>query len=76
MLLLMGEGLDGSAGGSAPEPWTGLTKAGSIIVPLTLGLAISNADWREWVGEGGGPWSSSLAAVSISSPAGGAGTTS
>jgi len=54
----------------------GLTEAGSIVVLLALGVAISNADWRERVGEGGGekPWSS--VAVSISSPAGGGGTTS
>ena len=53
-VLLIGEGLDGSAGGSAPEPWLGLTEAGSIVVVLALGVAISNADWRERVGEGGG----------------------
>ena len=50
----MGEGLDGSAGGSAPEPWLGLTEAGSTVALLALGVAISNADWRERVGEGGG----------------------
>jgi len=50
----MGEGLGCSAGGSSPEPWLGLTEAGSIVVLLAPGVAISNADWRERVGEGGG----------------------
>jgi len=53
-LLLIGEGLDGATGGSSPEPWLGLTEAGRIVVLLALGVAISNADWRERVGEGGG----------------------
>jgi len=66
----MGEGLGCSAGGGAPEPCVGLTEAGSIVVRLALGVAISNADWRERVGEGGGEWSWSSAAVSISSPNG------
>jgi len=35
-------------------PGAGLMAAGSIVVLLALGVAISNADWREWVGEGGG----------------------
>ena len=38
---------------------------------LALGVAISNADWREWVGEAGGERSLSSVAVSISSPMGG-----
>ena len=38
---------------------------------LALGVAISNADWRERVGEAGGERSFSSVAVSISSPAGG-----
>jgi len=75
-VLLIGEGLSCSTGGSVPEPWVGLTEAGSIVVLLALGVAISNADWRERVGEAGGEWSWSSAAVSISSPAGGGGTTS
>jgi len=36
-----------------------------------LGVAISNADWRERVGEEGGETSWSSVAVSISSPVGG-----
>jgi len=63
-------------GGSKPEPGTGLTEAGSIVVLLALGVGISNADWRERVGEGGGETSRSSVAVSISSPAGGGRTTS
>jgi len=35
-------------------PCAGLTEAGSIVVLLALGVAISNADRRERVGEGGG----------------------
>ena len=50
-------------------PCVGLTEAGSIVVLLALGVAISNADWRERVGEGGGEWSWRSAAVSISSSA-------
>jgi len=46
-------------------PCVGLTEAGSIVALLALGVAISNADWREWVGEGGGEWSWTSAAVSI-----------
>jgi len=57
-------------------PGAGLTKAGSMVVLLALGVAISNAHWREWVGEGGGETTRSSVAVSISSPAGGGGTTS
>ena len=38
---------------------------------LALGVAISNADWRERVGEAGGERSFSSVAVSISSLAGG-----
>ena len=57
-------------------PCAGLTEAGSIVVLLALGVAISNADWRERVGEGGGEWSWTSAAVSISSPTGGGGTSS
>ena len=72
----MGEGLGCSAGGRAPVPCVGLTEAGRIVVLLALGVAISNADWRERVGEGGGEWSWTSAAVSISSPAGGGGTSS
>jgi len=72
----MGEGLGCSAGGRAPVPCAGLTEAGSIVVLLALGVAISNADWRERVGEGGGEWSWMSAAVSISSPTGGGGTSS
>ena len=41
---------------------------------LALGIAISNADWREWVGEAGGEWLLLSVAVSISSPAGSGGT--
>jgi len=67
----MGEGLTGSAGGSGRLPWLGPKGAGSIVVLLALGVAISNADWRERVGEAGGERSLSSAAVSISSPAGG-----
>jgi len=50
----MGEGLEGSTGGSSPEPWLGLTEAGGIVLLVALGVAISNADWRERVGEEGG----------------------
>jgi len=57
-------------------PCAGLTEAASIVVLLALGVAISNADWRERVGEGGGETSRSSAAVSILSPAGGRRTTS
>jgi len=67
----MGEGLTGSAGGSGRLPWLGPTGAGRIVVLLALGVAISNADWRERVGEAAGERSLSLVAVSISSPAGG-----
>jgi len=66
----MGEGLAGSAGGSNRLPWEGPTGAGSIVELLALGVAISNADWREPVGEAGGERSSSSAAVSIASPMG------
>jgi len=44
----------GSAGGSERLPWLGPTGAGSIVELLALGVAISNADWRERVGEAGG----------------------
>jgi len=57
-------------------PGIGLTEAGSIVVLLALGVAISNADWREWAGERGGETSWSSVAMSISSPVGGGGTTS
>ena len=57
-------------------PCVGLTEAGSIVVFLALGVAISNADWRERVGEGGGERSWTSAAVSILSPTGGGGTSS
>jgi len=67
----MGEGLAGSAGGSSRLPWGGSTGAGRIVELLALGIAISNADWRERVGEAGGERSSSSAAVSIASPMGG-----
>ena len=53
----------------------GLTEAGSIVVLLALGVAISNAERRERDGEGGGERSRSLVAVSISSLVGGGGTT-
>ena len=69
--LLMGEGLTGSAGGSGWLPWLGPRGAGSIVVLLALGVAISNADWRERVGEAGGARSFLSVAVSISSPTGG-----
>jgi len=65
-----------STGGSCPEPGACLTEAGSIVVLLALGVAISNADWTERVGEGGGETSRSSVAVSIASPVGGGGTTS
>ena len=53
----------------------GLTEVGRMVDLLALGVAISNADWREQVGEGGGDAMSSLAAGSISSPVrGGCGT--
>ena len=55
-------------------PWLGPTGAGSIVELLALGVAISKADWREPVGDAGGERSSSSAAVSILSPAGGGGT--
>jgi len=61
---------------SCPEPGVGLTEAGSIVGLLAVGVAISNADWRERVGEGGGETSWSSVAVSISSPAGGGRMTS
>jgi len=70
----MGEALTGSAGGSGRLPWLGPIGTGRIVVLLALGVAISNADWRERVGEAGGEWSSSWVAVSISSPMGGGGT--
>ena len=57
-------------------PCVGLTEAGSMVVLLALGVAISNADWRKRVGEGGGEWSWTSAALSISSPTGGGGTSS
>ena len=57
-------------------PGAGLTEARSIVVLLALGVAISNADCRERVGEGGGETSLSSASVSISSPVGGGETTS
>jgi len=67
----MGEGLTGSVGGRGRLPWVGPTGAGSIVELLALGVAISNADWRERVGEAGGERSSSSAAMSIASPMGG-----
>jgi len=67
----MGEGLTGSAGGSGRLPWLGPSGAGRIVVLLALGVAISNADWRERVGQAGRERSLSSVAVSISSPAGG-----
>jgi len=67
----MGEGLRGSAGGSVLLPCEGPNGAGSIVELLALGVAISNADRRERVGEAGGKRSSSSAAVSIASPTGG-----
>jgi len=70
----MGEGLAGSMGGSVLLPCGGPSGAGSIVELLALGVAISNADWRERVGEAGGKRSSSSAAVSIASPMGGGGT--
>jgi len=69
----MGEGLAGSTGGRSRLPCAGPTGAGRIVELLALGVAISNADWRERVGEAGGERSSSSLAVSISSPAGGGG---
>jgi len=74
--LLIGEGLWGSRGGSRPAPGAGLTEAGRIVALVALGVAISNADRRERVGEGGGEMSRSSAAVTISSPAAGGRTTS
>jgi len=58
----MGEGLAGSTGGSDRLPWAGPIGDGSIVELLALGVAISNADWRERVGEAGGERSSSSAA--------------
>ena len=46
------------------------------ILLLALGVAISNADWRQRIGEGGGKTTSSSVAVSISSVAGGGGSIS
>jgi len=57
-------------------PGAGLTAVGNIVVLLALGVAISNAHWRERVGEGAGETPRWSAAVSISSPTGGGGTTS
>ena len=67
----MGEGLTGSPGGSDRLPWVGPRGAGSIVARLALGVDISNADWRERVGEAGGERSLPSVAMSISSPAGG-----
>jgi len=67
----MGEGQAGSTGGSDRLPWAGPYGAGTIFELLALGVALSNADWRERVGEAGGERSSSSAAVSIASPTGG-----
>jgi len=53
-----------------------LTEAGSIVVLLALGVATSNTDWGERVGEGGGETSLSSVPVSISSPDSGGETTS
>jgi len=61
----------GSMGGSGLLPWVGPTGAGRIVELLALGVAISNADWRQRVGEARGESSLSSVAVSISSPAGG-----
>jgi len=52
-------------------PGAGLMAAGSIVVLLALGVAISNADWRERVGEGGRETTRLSVSVSISSPDGG-----
>jgi len=57
-------------------PRAGLTAAGSIVVLLALGVAISNADWMEWVAEGGGETTLSSVSVSVSSPVGGRGVIS
>jgi len=54
----------------------GLTEAGNIFLLLAPGVAISNANWRERVGEGGGKTSRSSLAASISSPTGGGVTNS
>jgi len=51
-------------------------EAGRIVVLLALGVAISNPDWRERVGEGGGDTTSPSVAMSISWPADGGGGTS
>jgi len=67
----MGEGLAGSAGGSDRLPWAGPIGTWSIVELLALGVGISNADWRQRVGEAGDDRSSSSAAVSITSPMGG-----
>jgi len=50
---LMVEGLGGSAGGSYPKHWVGLTEAGRIIVHRPLGVAITSTDWSQRVGVGG-----------------------
>jgi len=70
----MGEGLKDSPGGSDRLPWVGPKGAGSIVVLPALGVAISNANWRERVGEAGGERSLPWVAVAILSPTGGRGT--
>jgi len=67
----MGEELAGSEGGSNPLPCGGPRGAASIVELLALGVAISNADRRERVGEAWGERSSSSAAGSIASAVGG-----
>jgi len=70
----MGEVLTSSLGGSDRLPWVGPKGAGSILVLLALRVGISNADWRERVGEAGVKRSLPSVAVSISSATGGGGT--
>jgi len=70
-----GRGAGGLHWGEESATLCGPYRDGRIVELLALGVAISNADWRERVGEAGGERSSSSLAVSISSPAGGGGIT-